>query len=51
MAHAVGAACTAASHAGWMVTTVAGLAIALIGLVAASPWCRHRAEQVVGDLA
>lgn len=46
----VGAAFTAASHAGWVLTAAAGLAVAGTGLVTAGPWARRRAEAAVGDL-
>lgn len=46
----VGAAFTAASHAGWAVATGVGVVLALVGLVSAGPWAMRRAEQAVGDL-
>lgn len=51
VAQAMAAAFTAASHAGWIVTVAAGVAIAAVGLVTAGPRGRRRAEQAVGELA
>jgi hypothetical protein len=49
VASVIDAAFTAASHAGWLVTTGAGVAIAVIGVVSASPWALRRAAAAVGD--
>lgn len=48
--HVVGAAFTAATHAGWVIATVAGVVLAIVGLISAGPWALRRAERAVGDL-
>lgn len=48
---AVGAAFTAAGHAGWDITVGAGLAVTLAALVTTGGWATRRAEEAVGDLS
>jgi EmrB/QacA subfamily drug resistance transporter len=50
VSHVVGAAFTAASHAGWLITTGIGAVVAAIGLLSAGPWALRRAHDKVGDL-